>query len=211
MIDRVAGVLLEVQGTAAIAAIVDLHGLGLRVEVSATTARHLPAPGEPVALLAHLHVHGGQGEPTLRMFGFATPEERAMFRLLTGVSGIGPSHALAILSAFPPAEVAAAIARGDEEAVKVKGIGPRLAKRVVSELKDKVLGAGVLTPLTASQAARRPALQTGQASALQEALRALRALELEPEEARRILLEVQQELPPTATADELVRAALLRA
>lgn len=205
MIDRVSGVLLEVQGSALV---VDLHGVGLRLEVGANTLERLPRPGQPVTLLTHLHIHAGQSEPTLRLFGFTSADERALFRLLTDVSGIGPTHALAILSAFrAPGEVAAAIARGDEDAIKVKGVGPRLAKRVVSELKDKVGGVVHPAPLTASQAARRPAAE---AAPWEDALRALRMLEFDPEEARRLLGEVQPSLPADASADDLVKAALLR-
>lgn len=207
MIDRISGTLLEVAGSALI---VDLHGVGLRVEVGANTLERLPRPGQTVALLTQLHIHTGQSEPTLRLFGFTSLEERALFRLLTDVNGIGPTHALAILSAFrAPGEVAAAIARGDEEAIKVKGVGPRLAKRVVSELKDKVGGVVVPAPLTASQAARRPVAAEPPAP-WEDALRALRMLEFEPDEARRLLGEVQPTLPQDASADDLVKAALLR-
>lgn len=210
MIDRISGTLLEVQGNGAI---VDLHGLGVRVELGANGLQALPRPGEPVTLLTQLQIHAGQSEPTLRLFGFHSADERALFRLLTDVSGIGPSHALSILSAYrEPGEVAAAIARGDEAAIKVKGVGPRLAKRVVTELKDKVGGlprGAHAAPLTASQAARRPAGDVI-ALAFDDALRALRRLEFDAEEARRLLGEAQADVAPDATAEDLLRAALLR-
>jgi Holliday junction DNA helicase RuvA len=207
MIEHITG---ELRGVEPTAVVVDLHGLGIRVEVAPAVASRLGALGSKVSLLTHLTI-GGQSDPAPRLFGFSTTAQRVLFRHLITVSGVGPSTALRVLSAHDDAgRLAAAIARGDEDAVRVKGVGQKIATRIVTELRDKVAGLADAAPvLTASGSVVRPAPAAGD-RATDDALRALKSLEFEPDEARRLLRDVQAELPGAATADELVRAVLLR-
>jgi holliday junction DNA helicase RuvA len=203
MIESITGSVAAVEATAVI---VDLHGLGVRVEVTPATAEKVGAPGSAVSLVTHLVIVQDQAP---RLFGFASVEARALFRLLLSVSGIGPSIALRVMAAGEPAQIAAAIARGDDAGVKVKGVGPKIAKRLVTELKDKVGGLAEAAAFTASSAHKRAAIAGAVDRPVEEAFLALRSLELEPEEARRLLKDARGTLPH-ATTEELVRAVLLK-
>jgi Holliday junction DNA helicase RuvA len=203
MIESITGSVLSVEPAAVI---VDLHGLGVRVEVTPAVAEKTGAPGSEVRLLTQLVLV--QDHPP-RLFGFATNEGRALFRLLISVSGIGPSTALRILAArAEPGEIAAAIARGDDDAIKVKGVGPKIAKRVVTELKDKVGGLSEAAAWSSSGKHVRP-VSTSLDRPMEEAFLALRGLEFEPEEARRLLKDARGTLPH-GTTEELVRAVLMK-
>ncbi len=201
MIESISGNVVAVEPTAVI---VDVQGLGFRVEVTPKVAEGAGAPGTRVTLLTQLVVV--QDQPP-RLFGFDTREARSLFRLLTSVSGIGPSTALRIMAGHAePAGLAAAIARGDDDAIKVKGVGPKLAKRLVTELKDKV---GGLSEAFSSAAYSRAAVAAAVDRSVEEAFLVLRGLEFEPEEARRLLKEARKTLPQ-ATTEELVRAVLMK-
>lgn len=203
MIDRLTGTLLQAGPDACV---VDVHGLGIRVEVPTSVAHQLGRTGEQVTLLTQLVIPGN--DPTPRLFGFLSEEGRELFRMLQSVAGIGPSSALKIAGSQPsPGQVAVAIARGDAKAIKVKGVGPKLAKRVITELKEKVEG---LAPVAAPLVAAAPGELAPQTpDPLNDALRALRSLEFDPAEARRLLLEARNRLEGEPTADDLVRAVLL--
>ena len=117
--------------------ILDVGGVGYLVHCSQKTRDGLPAPGGAASLLIETHVR----EDQIRLFGFAREAERDWFRLLLGVQGIGTKIALAILSTLAPAELAEAIALADKTAVaRAPGVGPRVATRIVTELKDKMGG-----------------------------------------------------------------------
>jgi len=132
MIERVSGTLAAVTGEAVI---IDVGGVGFQVDVSAVTYRDLPAVGEPVVLLTHLQVR----EDAFQLYGFATEDERGLFRLFIGVSKIGPKLALAALSSRRPAALKQALATGDVAAFSsIPGIGKKTAERLIVELKDKV-------------------------------------------------------------------------
>ncbi len=132
MIDRLAGTLAAVAGEDVV---VDVGGVGFLVEVSTITYRDLPAVGEPVVLLTHLQVR----EDALQLFGFSTEEERQLFRLLIGVSKIGPRLAVAVLSSRRAVALRQALATGDVAVFSsVPGIGKKTAERLILELKDKV-------------------------------------------------------------------------
>jgi Holliday junction DNA helicase RuvA len=209
MLERVRGTLVHVDVGAVV---IEVGGLGLRVEVPGGAALELGEIGEEISLLTHLLFVGSQ-EPQPRLFGFRTPEGRALFHLLRGISGIGPGVALRILGAQPtPSGVASAIARGDTAGIKVKGVGPKLSKRIISELRDKVgdvVALAASPPLTASARNRRPRRASFGDPQVEDAFLALKTLEFEPARARSLLDAVVDELG-AATADELVRAVLLR-
>jgi Holliday junction DNA helicase RuvA len=132
LIDRLSGTLVArlVDG-----AVVDVGGVGFRLEMSATSLRDLPAAGGPVTLLTYLLVR----EDALLLFAFSTEDERELFRLFLTVSKIGPKLALAALSVRRPAEVRRGIASGDVALFQsVPGIGKKTAERLILELREKV-------------------------------------------------------------------------
>ena len=115
-------------------AIIDVGGVGYVVFCSPRTLRALPAAGQPASLAIETQMR----EDLIRLYGFASETERDWFRLLQGVQGVGSKVALAILGVLSPAELAGALASGDRTSVaRAPGVGPKLAARIVAELKDK--------------------------------------------------------------------------
>ena len=179
-------------------AVIDVGGVGYLVHCSAKTLDALGARGAAVTLHTELQV----SENDMRLIGFASGEERAWFRLLTGVQGVGSRMALAVLSALSVEEVQRACAGGDAAMVaRAQGVGPKLAARIVNELKDK---AGGIVGMGAALAA--PA---GSASA--DAVSALQNLGFKPQVATMAVARALEELGEGAGLNELVRVALKRA
>ncbi|MFS8037451.1 Holliday junction branch migration protein RuvA [Xanthobacter sp. AM11] len=117
--------------------ILDVGGVGYLVSCSARTLAALPRAGERAALFIETYVR----EDQIRLFGFSSEAERDWFRLLQGVQGIGTKTALALLSTLTAPELAQAIALGDKAMVaRAPGVGPRVATRIITELKDKLPG-----------------------------------------------------------------------
>ena len=141
MIGRLSGLLA---GKSPPQLLVDVHGVGYEVDVPMSTFYNLPALGEAVTLLTHFVVR----EDAQVLFGFLTAPERATFRLLVKISGVGPRTALSILSGLSVAELAQAVTRQDgARLVKVPGIGKKTAERLLLELKGK-LGADLGAPVS---------------------------------------------------------------
>jgi len=116
------------------AVVIDVHGVGYLVHCSACTLQSLPAPGEAAPTSIETWVR----EDQIRLYGFATDIEREWFRILTSVQGVGAKVALAVLGTLKVADLANAIALGDKaEIARTPGVGPKLAQRLVTELKDK--------------------------------------------------------------------------
>ena len=114
--------------------ILDVGGVGYQVHCSSRTLQALPSPGEAAVLSIETYVR----EDQIKLFGFRSDIEREWFRLLQTVQGVGAKVALAVLSTLPPAELANAIALRDKAAVvRTPGVGPKVAERIVTELKDK--------------------------------------------------------------------------
>ena len=114
--------------------ILDVNGVGYLVHCSARTLQDLPRAGEPVTLSIETHVR----EDQIRLFGFTTDIEREWFKLLQTVQGVGTKVALAVLGTLKPADLASAIAMRDKAMVaRTPGVGPKVAERIVTELKDK--------------------------------------------------------------------------
>ena len=123
--------------------ILDVHGVGYVVQCSSRTLQNLPKPGEAVALAIETQVR----EDAIRLFGFASDAERDWFRLLQSVQGVGAKVALAIQGILSPGDLASAIALQDKAAVsRASGVGPKLAARIVAELKDKAPAFGSIDP-----------------------------------------------------------------
>lgn len=115
--------------------VLEVHGVGYRMAMSTSSLAALPAEGDEVTVLTHMHVR----EDELSLFGFESADEKALFEQLITVSGVGPKVALAALSSYTPATLAEAIASEDVAIVSsVPGIGTKTAQRIILELKDKL-------------------------------------------------------------------------
>lgn len=189
--------ILAAAGTEAIVTIGG--GIGLDVKLSAMSADRLPAVGQPIKLWTHLAVR----EDNWSLYGFIDAEERAMFRLLISVTGVGPKVAMGMLSKASGNEIARALRAGDEKAlVRLPGIGKKSAARLVVELgqrvPESVLGG---TDITGGAAASP--------SGLGQALDVLQAMGLPPASAEQALMKARQINPEVADDLELwVRSAL---
>ena len=123
--------------------ILDVGGVGYQVQCSARTLQELPARGQPATLAIETYVR----EDQIRLFGFMTDTEREWFRLLQTVQGVGAKVALSILGTLKPGELASAIALRDKAMVaRTPGVGPKVAERIVTELKDKAPAHAELDP-----------------------------------------------------------------
>ena len=155
-------------------------GVGFQVSVPQTLLDGLSGPGQEVTLHTHLHVR----ENDLALFGCSSEEELAIFRLLLGVSGVGPKVALAVLSFLPADQLQAAIAQEDVVTLaRVPGIGPKTAKKLVFDLKDKVaveVIAGEPQPVLTDADSDLIAALTTLGYSVAEAQEAIRALPQEP-------------------------------
>lgn len=182
-------------------AVLDVQGVGYLVHCSARTLEALGARGDGVTIFTDLQV----SENDMRLLGFADAGERDWFRLLTQVQGVGSKVALAILSALNTGELQSACANGDAAMVaRAQGVGPKLAGRIVNELKDK---AGALPG--AGLAGGAAATPVGSASA--DAVSALQNLGFKPAVAAQAVARAQEELGEDAGAGELIRVALKKA
>ena len=160
--------------------VLHVGGLGFRVFVPQTLLDGHAELGGEITLFTHLHVR----ENELTLYGCATEDELALFRLLLGVSGVGPKVALAILSFLPPDHLRSAIAQEDVTTLaRVPGIGPKTAKKLVFDLKDKMdaeLAPGEPRPVLTEADADLIAALTGLGYSVAEAQAAIRALPREP-------------------------------
>jgi holliday junction DNA helicase RuvA len=126
--------------------VLDVHGVGYLVYCSARTLHELPAVGKAVSLAIETYVR----EDQIRLFGFLSAAEREWFRLLQTVQGVGAKVALAVLSTLRPADLATAIAMRDKTAItRAPGVGPKVAERIVTELKDKSPALAAVDPAVA--------------------------------------------------------------
>jgi Holliday junction DNA helicase RuvA len=196
VIARLTGVLAE---TASDHAVIDVGGVGYLVLASTRTLAAIGPVGGDVMLFTELQVR----EDAMTLFGFGGAGERDWFRLLTGVQGVGGKVALNILSALDPDELSRAVAGQDKAMVaRANGVGPKLAERIVRELKDKV-GAVAIGPAGAVPVA------AGGVTA--DAVAALTGLGFKPGEANTAVAAAEAELGANATLDALVRLALKKA
>jgi len=183
-------------------AVIDVAGVGYLVHCSSKTLAALGEVGEACTVFTDLQV----SENDMRLLGFAEAAERDWFRLLTQVQGVGSKVALAILSALSIGEVQQACAQGDAATVaRANGVGPKLAGRIVNELKDK---AGAL-PGGVAAGIGLGAAPAGGASA--DAVSALENLGFKPAVAVRAVAAAQGELGEGAGEGELIRVALKKA
>jgi holliday junction DNA helicase RuvA len=184
--------------------VIDVNGVGYLVQASARTLAALGKADDFATVFTEMQV----SENDMRLIGFATREERDWFRLLTGVQGVGGKVGLAILSAIEPADLGLAISTGDAAMVaRANGVGPKLASRIVNELKDKV---GALAGLGGGAKIMAGA-GGGSGGHASDAVSALTGLGFKPGEAGNAVAQAVEELGADATLDALVRLALKRA
>ena len=186
-------------------AIVDVNGVGYEVQASARTLRGLKA-GEAVSLAIETHVR----EDAIRLYGFTSEVERAWFRTLQTIQGVGAKVALAVLGTLSPQDLAHAIALQNWAAVEQSpGVGKKLAQRIVAELKDKapalsVAGLAVPAGAVAGAAGRAPPRDDTAA----EAISALTNLGYQPVQASQAVAAAMAELGEEADTPKLIRRGL---
>ena len=180
--------------------VLEVNGVGYEALIPLSSYDKLPQPGQPVRLLTQLIVR----EDAHTLYGFMTPEERDLFRLLIHtVSGIGPKIALNILSGISVAAFRGAVASADIKALsQISGVGKKTGERIVVELKDKIGMAGAWEASSA-----RRALSTDEQK-LNDAVLALIALGFKQVEAHDSVRQAQAALGPQATVEALVRVCL---
>jgi Holliday junction DNA helicase RuvA len=178
-------------------AIVDVAGVGYLVFASARTLASLPPVGGAASLLIETHVR----DDHIHLYGFADAAERDWYRLLGTVQGVGAKMALAILSALPPDTLVQSIAAQDKATLtQANGVGPKLAGRIVAELKDKVGGIALGAPAFNGKSAL--------GGACEDAVMALESLGFKRAEAFGAVARVAEELGSAASAESLVKAGL---
>ncbi len=194
MISFIRGILVEKTPTSAI---VDAAGVGYELLIPISTYEKLPREGEEAKLLA-AHIVREDDEI---LFGFATTNEREMFKKLIGVSGVGPRTALAILSGVSAGELALAIAAGDAKRLSaVKGVGKKTAEKICIELKDKV------SKLEAQ--ALGSSLKPERQAVVADTIAALRALGFNEETCSKMVADVLAKHPEVEDVEKAIRLAL---
>ncbi len=179
--------------------VIDVTGIGYEVLIPLSSFEKLPELGQAVTLMTQLVVR----EDSQTLYGFATNDERELFRMIQGVSGIGPRLALNVLSGMDVASFKGAIGTGDVKRLSsINGIGKKTAERMVLELKDKLglVSGGAAAPLGQALAAHDKPIA--------DAAAALEALGTKPAEALKAAQAARAMLGPQASVEELVRAAL---
>lgn len=175
--------------------VVEAGGIGYELSVPLSTYERLPAVDSDVRLLTHLHVR----EDMMRLYGFATPEERELFRMLIGVSGIGPMLAMAVLSGTSVEMFRKAVLNGEVALLKsIRGVGARTAERMVLELRDPV---GRMTP-------GEGGVVTPEDTAGIDAVAALVSLGFSRSKAEDAISSVRKKLGSGTALEDLVREAL---
>ena len=183
--------------------IVDVGGVGYGIYMAGTAMGRLPALGKEVKIHTHLHVK----EDLMQLYGFLTRDELRVFRLLIGVSGIGPKGGLGILSALEPDDLRFAVASNDVKAIQAApGIGKKTAEKLILELKDKFDLQEAFEQKLAGNQAAAAVRQTGEPDAFQDAVQALTALGYSGTEALQAVKKV--EITEGMDSEAVLKAAL---
>ena len=198
MIGRLRGIVAEVGEEEAL---IDVMGVGYVVRCGARTLQRLPPIGDE----ATLQIESQWGDQTgMRLYGFLSREERRAFVALQEIQGVGPKAALSVLDVLPPGELMAAVHRGDKASVsRASGVGPKLALRIVTELKGKPIAADNVVAFHAGAAAPPPV-----ATPCGEAVAALVGLGVAEPAARRAVDHAAARLGEDALEPALIKAAL---
>lgn len=200
MIDYIKGSLAELTPAQAV---VEAYGVGYAMNISLNTYESIQGKNE-VKLYVHESLVTGGRDDSYTFFGFATKQERELYRLLITVSGVGANTARMILSAAQPAELAGAISSGNERLLKgVKGIGLKTAQRIIVDLKDKILSLGIAGEVPAGTAADS-AVPT---PVRDEAVAALTMLGFSPAPSAKVVTAILTD-DPALPVEQVVKLAL---
>lgn len=185
--------------------VIDVHGVGYIVYASTRTLGVLPPQGDYASLIIETHVR----EDHIHLYGFADTAERDWFRMLSTVQGVGVRHALAILSVLTPDDLTQALAAQDKRALsRANGVGPKLAGRIVTELKDKAGGMALGQAAASAPSALAPAEPAGPAAVSEDAVSALINLGYGRTEAFGAVASVARRLGDGADVSSLIREGL---
>ncbi len=196
MIAKITGILSNISLTEII---VETNGIGYGIVIPLSTYDKLPREGEKISLHTILNIR----EDAHTLFGFATPEEKALFKLLNTVNGIGPKLSIKILSSISVNSFCEAISSSNIKALsKINGVGPKSAERMVIELKDKVV---VISPESSFTGATAYA----ESKNVEEAVLALVQLGFKYDTAKKSIMKIAHELPTEEhNSENLIRLAL---
>ena len=200
MIEYIKGDLAEI--TPALA-VIETAGVGYALNISLTTYSTIQGK-EEVKLYVHEALVTGGRDDSYTLYGFATKQERELYRLLITVSGVGANTARMILSSISPAELCNVIASGDERMLKsVKGIGLKTAQRIIVDLKDKILSSGIATEFKVGNDSNA----TIDSAVKDEAVGALTMLGFSPAPSAKVVSEILKN-EPTLPVEQVVKLAL---
>ncbi len=204
MIEYIKGTLAELSPALAV---VEACGVGYALNISLTTYTKIQGLKD-VKLFVHEQLTTGGRDDSFTLYGFATKQERELYRMLISVSGIGANTARMMLSSLTPTELCNAIANGDEKMIKsVKGIGLKTAQRVILDLKDKIVSTGIAEELhVAKQHSAGPSVNT---AVKDEAVSALTMLGFSPAPSAKVVVEILT-AQPDLQVEMVVKEALKR-
>jgi holliday junction DNA helicase RuvA len=186
-------------------AIIDVGGVGYEVTCSSRTLGALPAPGEPVTLSIEMYVR----EDAIKLFGFLSESERGWFRLLQSVQGVGAKVALSILSTLDAGQLSHAVALQDRGMfARAPGVGPKVALRIVNELKDKAPAPAISAAGGIGAGPAGAGAKTDAVSAAAEAVSALVNLGYAPAQANAAVSAALPKAGDPPRTENLIRLAL---
>ncbi len=178
--------------------VVDVAGVGYKCFTSSYSIGQLPSRGAAVCMFTHLHVR----EDVMDLYGFVSSAEVDAFRMLISVSGVGPKAALGILSSVSPDRLMLVIASGDVKGLKAPGVGPKIAQRIILELKDKVGNADIVSGVAGMDTGFSAG--SGDMSAAGEAISALAALGYSQADAAAVVAKMDSSL----SSQDMIKAGL---
>ena len=201
MIEYIKGDLVELSPALAV---VEAHGVGYGLNISLNTYSAIQGK-QSVKLFVHEAIMTGGRDDNYTLYGFATKQERSLYRLLITVSGVGANTARMILSSLTPAELCNVIANGDDKMLKtVKGIGLKTAQRIIVDLKDKIVQSGIAEELHVSS---QPATANVNNAVKDEAVGALTMLGFSPAPSAKVVVAILTE-QPDLPVEQVVKLAL---
>ena len=204
MIEYIKGELTELTPTLAV---VEAAGVGYALNISLNTYTGIQGKKEAKLYVHEVLIAGGRDD-SFTLYGFATRQERELYRMLISVSGVGDNTARMMLSSMSPAELCDAIANGNEKLIKsVKGIGLKTAQRVIVDLKDKIVSSGIASELHVSTGREEsPAINN---AVKDEAVSAMTMLGFSPAPAAKVVTAILTEQPDMAV-ELVIKEALKR-
>ena len=204
MIEYIKGTLAELSPALAV---VEAYGVGYALNISLTTYTKIQGLKD-VKLFVHEQLTTGGRDDSFTLYGFATKQERELYRMLISVSGEGANTARMMLSSLTPTELCNAIANGDEKIIKsVKGIGLKTAQRIILDLKDKIVSTGIAEELhVAKEHSAGPSVN---AAVKDEAVSALTMLGFSPAPSAKVVVEILT-AQPDLQVEMVVKEALKR-